>query len=124
MYRSALRKAQVGQKATDARRRPQAAMAWQQQTVTKGYKMLQNATKCYKRRHGLTVEQQNAIDQLLAGDTDVQGRASPIDRSSTPAGTGSKRRVVAEVRQASPNRQAQGLPGADAILVRAERPLA
>jgi hypothetical protein len=34
MYRSALPKAQVGQKAKDARRRPQAAMAWQQQTVT------------------------------------------------------------------------------------------
>jgi hypothetical protein len=30
------------------------------------------ATKGYKRLHGVTVKQQNAIDRLVAGDTDEQ----------------------------------------------------
>lgn len=30
------------------------------------------ATNGYKRQHGLTVEQQNAVDRLVAGDTDLQ----------------------------------------------------
>jgi hypothetical protein len=38
--------------------------------ATNGNKRQQNATKCYKMLHGLTVEQQNAIDRLVARDTE------------------------------------------------------
>ena len=36
----------------------------------KGMEQSMAATNGYKRLHGLTVEQQNAVDRLVAGDTD------------------------------------------------------
>jgi hypothetical protein len=43
--------------------------------------MARDATKCYKMLHDLTVEQQNTIDRLVAGDTDEQAaKAAGVHR--------------------------------------------
>jgi hypothetical protein len=51
--------------------------------------MAKDATKCYKMLHDLTVEQQNTIDRLVAGDTDEQAaKAAGVHIQGTPGPSG------------------------------------
>src|SRR5580704_17997880 len=82
--------------------------------------MARDATKCYKMLHDLTVEQQNSIDPLVAGDTDEQAaKAAGVHRV-----TMSRWRSHQPTFQAAPNARRQEVWCASADRLRSVPPRA
>jgi hypothetical protein len=78
------------------------------------------ATNGYKRQHGLTVEQQNAVDRLVAGDTDKEA----ADAVGVNRVTVSKWRLYDPAFQAALNARRQEVFGAAADKLRSLVPKA
>lgn len=83
-------------------------------------KGMATATNGYKRRHGLTVEQRNAVDRLVAGDTDQ----AAADAAGVNRVTVSKWRLYDPAFQAALNARRQEVWGASADKLRSLVPKA
>ena len=80
--------------------------------------MASDVTKCYQMLHDLTVEQQNTIDRLVAGDTDEQAaKAAGVHRVTV-----SRWRLYNPTFQAALNARRQEVWGASADKLRSSCP--